>query len=291
VNGREYSEPLAKLTFGIFAGLVGLMITAMLVLFVKESLPFLTDSAVFSLFDKHWTPISTQFSYYGILPLLAGSVLVTVTALLIAIPLGLMAGVYLAEIAGTRERELLKPTIELIAGLPTVLLGFAGFVLIVPLVKSLFGLSIGLTALTGAVVLAFMVLPTIITISDEALRAIPSSYKHAGLALGGGRLQTILKVSIPSAKRGILAAILLGFSRAIGETVIVVLLTGNSAQLSLHPFLPVRTITATIFGEIGGTVVGTTHYSALFTMGLILFLLALTCNTIAYRFLNRTVQL
>jgi phosphate transport system permease protein len=224
---------------------------------------------------------------FGIYPLVTGSVLVTFIATVVAVPFGVVVAVYLAEVATGAENEFLKPFIELLAGIPSVVIGFFGLVVLAPLVKSAFGLQTGLNALTGALLLALMAVPTIISVSEDAIRSVPLSYKQASLALGASKLQTIWRVTVPAALPGIIAAIMLGMGRVIGETMAVMMVTGNAAFLTFSPFDSVRTMTATIAAEMGEVAFGSDHYRALFWVGIVLLVATFVLNVVARRVLKK----
>jgi len=220
-------------------------------------------------------------------PLMVGSLEIAFGAIIIAVSLGVGGAIYIGELAPRPVRETLKPIIEVLATIPSVVLGFIGLKTVVPFVKSIFGLSIGLTALSGSIILAFMSLPTIISISEDAINAVPNGLRNASLALGANKWETTYKIVVPTASSGILAAIMLGLGRIIGETMAVLMITGNSPRIVFSWLQPVRTITATIAAEMGETVQGGLHYSALFGIGLILFLITFLTNFTADRFVNR----
>ena len=229
-------------------------------------------------FGKEWYPTSEPMPAFGIWPLITGTLLVTLGAILFALPLGLATAIFMAEVTSMRIRNLMKPLVELLAGIPSVVFGFFGLVVVVPLIQQLFQLDVGETALAGSIVLGIMALPTIITISEDALRTTPRSLKEASLALGATKWQTIVRVVVPYASSGISTAIILGIGRAIGETMAVLMVTGN-ASIIPHSFLvPVRTIPATIAAELGESPYGGLHFSALFALGIVLFLFTLIIN-------------
>ena len=245
---------------------------------LREGAPAFFTVAPANLFGARWYP---TFDLFGTLPLLLGSALVTVTAIAIALPLGLATAVFVREIAPAWARDLLKPMIEVLAGIPSVVLGFFGITVLAPLVRRLLDAPTGLTAFTGSLLLAYMALPTIISVAEDALDAVPKSYRDAGLAMGATQLQTIWRVVVPAARSGILTAVMLGIGRAIGETMAVIMVTGNAARLPLSLdalFRPVRTMTATIAAEMGEVAQGSTHYHVLFGIGIILFLLTFAIN-------------
>lgn len=265
-------------------------IVVVLLIFVflfKEALPFAREPGLSSLIGARWVPVSFQQQLFGIGPLVAGSVLVTALATLLAVPFGVCGAVYLAELAGVRESAVLKPLIELLASIPSVVLGFFGLVVLAPAVKGAFGLPTGLTALTGALVLALMAIPTIISISEDALRSVPRSYREASIALGASEMQTVCRVTVPAAFSGILAAVMLGMGRVIGETMAVLMVTGNAAIMTLSPLESVRTLTATIAAEMGEVTYGSAHYEALFWVGIVLLLATFGLNILAQRVLRK----
>jgi phosphate transport system permease protein len=248
---------------------------------LREGVPAFFKVAPGNLFGTRWYP---TFNLFGTLPLILGSMLVTVTAIAIALPLGLGTAVFVREIAPGWTREILKPMIEVLAGIPSVVLGFFGITVVAPLVRSVLGAPTGLTAFTGALILAYMALPTIISVAEDALDAVPRSYRDAGLAMGATQWQTIWRVVVPAARSGILTAVMLGMGRAIGETMAVMMVTGNAARMPLtldSLFRPVRTMTATIAAEMGEVAQGSTHYHVLFGVGIMLFLLTFAINLTA----------
>jgi phosphate transport system permease protein len=232
-------------------------------------------------FGREWIPTATPAPQLGIMPLVLGTLWVSVVAIVIALPLGLGVAIYLAELAGARMRKVLKPTIELLAGIPSVVYGFFGLVVLVPLVQRALGLDVGETGFTGAVILAIMALPTIITVAEDAMRGTPRAMREASLALGATQWQTIRRVVVPYARSGISAAAVLGIGRAVGETMAVLMVTGNAAVMPRSLFEPLRTIPATIAAELGEAPAGGAHYRALFMLGCILFLITLAVSITA----------
>lgn len=230
------------------------------------------------LFGKEWFPTAEPAVQLGVLPLILGTLLVSIFAILFALPIGIATAIYMAEVANERVRKVLKPIIELLAGIPSVVYGFFGLIVIVPLIHDLFSLPVGETALAGSIVLGIMALPTIITVSEDAIRNTPRSMKEASLALGANRWQTIHRVVLPYSMSGISAAAILGIGRAIGETMAVLMVTGNAAVMPHSLLQPVRTIPATIAAELGEAPQGGVHYQALFALGCILFILTLVIN-------------
>ncbi|MDR1682838.1 MAG: phosphate ABC transporter permease subunit PstC [Candidatus Symbiothrix sp.] len=236
-----------------------------------------TDNLSFSDFFQgtEWLPTATPAPQFGLMPLLMGTLWVSLFAILIALPLGLGVAVYLSELAGKRMRQFLKPTIELLAGIPSVVYGFFGLVVLAPFVQNLLHLPVGETAFTGSLVLAIMALPTIITIAEDAMQNTPQAMREASLGLGANHWQTIYRVVIPYSASGISAAVVLGIGRAIGETMAVLMVTGNAAVIPHSLFEPVRTIPATIAAELGEAPAGGSHYQALFLLACILFVITM----------------
>jgi len=228
-----------------------------------------------------WMPTATPAPLFGVLPLVLGTLLVSFFAILFALPLGLGVAIYLSELASDRTRKLMKPTIELLAGIPSVVYGFFGLVVLVPLIQKTFHLPVGETALAGSLILAIMALPTIITVAEDAMRNTPRAMREASVALGATQWQTICKVIIPYAMSGISAAVVLGIGRAIGETMAVLMVTGNAAVMPTSLFESVRTIPATIAAELGESPAGGAHYQALFLLGCILFFITLIISITA----------
>ncbi len=266
------------------SGIASVVVMVLIFLFLfRESVPLFRDVSLrHFLFGRDWLPISEPPSF-GIVPLVAGTFAVTVSAAVAAVPIGVGAAVYLAEIAPRRLREGLKLAVELLAALPSVVIGFLGIRLLVPWVKAVFGLPTGFTALTGAALLALMALPTIISVAEDALGAVPGTYRQASYALGATRWETITRVVIPAARSGLLAAVLLGFGRVIGETMVVLMVTGNAPIVPRSLFDPARLMTATIAAEMGETVRPSEHYHALFAVGAVLFAVTFLVNLAADR--------
>jgi phosphate transport system permease protein len=234
-----------------------------------------------------WSPSGFAVASFGILTLVAGTLLVSAGAAVLAVPLGIACAVYLAEAASPLERELVKPVVELLAGVPSVVIGFFGLVVLNPLLARTFNIPHGLTALNGALLLALMSLPTIISISEDALTAVPREYKEASLALGANRWQTVIRVILPAAFSGVSAAVMLGIGRAIGETMTVVMATGNALLFPTGFLSSIRTMTATLAIEMGEVAFNSTHYFALFAVGFVLFAMTFFLSMLADLFLHR----
>ena len=246
-----------------------------------EGLPAIQKVSLTTLFSSRWYPIE---DYFGLLPLIGGSIIITLGAILIAVPFGIGTAVYLSEIAPRWIRELLKPFIEILGGLPSVVLGFLGMLILSPFLRKLLELPTGLTALTGSILLGGIAIPTVVSVAEDALDAVPKSFRDASLAIGATEWQTIWRVTLPAARSGVLTAIMLGVGRAIGETMTVMMVTGNAPILPKgisDLFSPVRTMTATIAAEMGEVASGSVHYHVLFLIGIVLFLISLVVNITA----------
>jgi phosphate transport system permease protein len=267
----------------LFVGLIFLFL-------LTEGLPTLREVPLADLLGQRWYPIE---AYYGLLPLLGGTLIVTLGAVLLAMPVGIGTAIYIAEVAPRGVREVLKPFIEVMAGVPSVVLGFLGMLVLAPYLRILFNLPTGLSAFTGALLLAAISIPTIVSVAEDALDAVPRSYRDAALALGATHWQTIWRVTLPAARSGVLTAVMLGVGRAIGETMTVMMVTGNAPVVPRGLgalFSPVRTMTATIAAEMGEVATGSTHYHVLFFIGIVLFLISLAINVTASSVVFRSRQ-
>jgi len=264
------------------SGYSAILFVALIFFFLlREGLPALSEVESSSLLNIRWYPIE---SYFGILPLLTGSLIVTIGAGLIAVPFGIGTAIYISEIAPRWMREILKPLVELLGGLPSVVLGFLGILVLSPFLRVFLDLPTGLTAFTGSLLLGGIAVPTVVSVAEDALDAVPRAYREGAWALGATRWQTIWRVTLPAARSGVLTAIMLGLGRAIGETMTVMMVTGNAPVLAVKLgslFSPVRTMTATIAAEMGEVASGSTHYHVLFFIGMVLFLISLGVNIAA----------
>ncbi len=269
-------------------GITSVIIFSLIFLFLlRTGLTLFRDVSLKEfLFSKNWFPISVN-PQYGILPLVAGSLLITAGAILISVPIGVGCAIYISEVAPPKTKMVLKVIIEFLSAIPSVVLGFLGIVVLANWVRISFSLSSGFTALTGSILVSLMALPTIITISDDAINALPKEYREASLALGATKWETIINVLVPAASSGIIAAIMLGIGRAIGETMTVMMVTGNAAKIPDTFLTSARTMTATIAAEMGDTVRNGTHYHALFAVGIVLLMMTTCINLIADFVLNR----
>lgn len=277
---------IEKLIF--LCGLASILFVILIFAFLlKEGISFFTEISFPKFIGaRYWYPISDP-PQFGILPLILGSLMVTLGAIIVSVPLSIAAAFYISEVAPLKIKDILKAGIEMLAAIPSVVLGFIGMVTLVPWIKKAFHLPTGLTALSGSIMLGLMAMPTIISISEDAINAVPKSYKEGALALGATRWQAMYRVIIYAAMPGIIAATMLGIGRVIGETMAVMMITGNAAVIP-HTFLqPVRTLTATIAAEMGETVHGSMHYYSLFAIGIILFVITFIINFTADIFLHR----
>ena len=264
------------------SGYSAILFVALIFFFlVREGIPTLQEVTAPDLLNVRWYPIE---SLYGIWPLITGSIMVTLGATLVAVPLGIGTAIYISEIAPRWVREILKPIVELLGGLPSVVLGFLGILVLAPYLRVLLNLPTGLTALTGSLLLGGIAVPTVVSVAEDALDAVPRAYREGAWALGATRWQTIWRVTLPAARSGVLTAIMLGIGRAIGETMTVMMVTGNAPVLATalgSLFSPIRTMTATIAAEMGEVANGSTHYHVLFFIGMVLFLISLGVNIAA----------
>jgi len=261
------------------------------ILFVFAIFFFIFREAAPALFGKvnliefftstQWQPDSEVQPQYGILALLVGTVSVTVLAMALAVPLGLGAAVFISEFCEGKLKETLKVLIELLAAIPSIVWGFVGYMVLGPIIIRLTGAPVGVNLLNGGIVLALMSVPIIVSLGEDALKAVPDAYREAALSLGASRWEIVYRVLFPAARNGLLAAVLLGVGRAIGETMAVLMCTGHAVQIP-HSFLdPVRTLTATIASELGEAVAGSVHYRVLFVIGLVLFAVSFAINVTA----------
>jgi phosphate transport system permease protein len=248
---------------------------------LKDALSLFGDYSLGKfLFGRNWLPVSEP-PKFGIIPLLIGSIYVTAVAILICVPIGIMAAMFIAEVAPKSLKQILKSFIEILASIPSVVLGFIGIVWLGPFLKTQFHLTTGMCGLTGSLLLAFMALPTVISISEDALVSVPRTFREAAFGLGATRWQTLWRIMLPAASSGIIAGVMLGMGRVIGETMVVMMVTGNAPVIPTSILQPLRTLTATIAGEMGETVSGSEHYFALFAVGLVLFAITFVINFFA----------
>lgn len=277
---------IEKLIF--LSGIASIVFVILIFVFLlKEGISLFKYTSLWEFVSgRFWYPISDP-PKLGILPLILGSLLVTLGAVLISVPLGICAAFYIADVASPKIRDILKSCVEILSAIPSVVLGFIGMITLVPFIKFIFKIPTGLTALSGSIMLAFMALPTIISISEDAINAVPRQYKEGAIALGATHWQALYRVIMHGALPGIIAASMLGIGRVIGETMAVMMITGNAAVIPRTFLRPVRTLTATIAAEMGETVRGSEHYYALFAIGIVLFVISFAINVTADLFLNK----
>jgi len=289
-NRRQTTEKSMQAMFFIIAtASITILFLIMLFLF-KEGLPiFKTVSVKDFIFGKYWYPTSDPADF-GIFPLIVASVAVTSVSGMISIPLGVMTAVYLSEIARPRVGEIVKPVVELLAALPSVVIGFFGMVLVAPFLQRVFGIPTGLNLFNASLMLAFMSIPTICSISEDAIHSVPVALREASVALGATQLQTIARVVVPASLSGISTAVILGLSRAVGETMVVLMVAGGAAMLPESIFDPVRPMPASIAAEMAEAPVGGEHYHALFATGIVLFVFTLIFNIVADYIAHRYTQ-
>ncbi|WP_290773681.1 phosphate ABC transporter permease subunit PstC [Anaerofustis sp.] len=269
----------------LFCAVVSVISVVVISLYmIISGAPVMKEVGFFNfLFGTEWNPTGSNPSF-GIFPMILSSICATIGAIVIGVPIGILTAVFLSEIANKKVANFIRPFIEILAGIPSVIYGFVGLILLVPFIADVFGLSYGACLFTGMIVLAIMILPTIVTISEDSLRALPSEYKEASLGLGATKIQTIFKILIPAARSGITTGIVLGIGRAIGETMAVIMVTGNSVNLP-KLFGSVRLMTSGIVSEMSYAV--GTHRDALFAIGLVLFVFIMAINLILNSILNK----
>lgn len=285
---HHQKENIIKSFFFLNGLLVVIALLGIFLLLLFNALPTFKDVKLAEfIFGTNWNPSAYLESSYGILSQVVSTLMVTIGSLIIAVPLGIGTAAYLSDVASPRVREIAKPVVEILAGIPSVVVGFLGIVLVGPLIAKVTGNYSGLNALNGSVLLAVMSLPTIVSLSEDALGSVPKSYTEASLALGGNPWQTLVRVKIPAASSGILAASMLGMGRAIGETMTVLMATGNAPAMPNNFFAPVRTMTATIAIELGEVPYYTTHFHSLFAIGLVLFIFTFILNLVSDIILHR----
>lgn len=248
----------------------------------QKNMKFLDDNNISPeevLLGTEWFPTAAPSAIFGILPLVLGTLWVALVAILIALPFGISVSIYMSEIASDRVRGMFRPVVELLNGIPSVVFGFFGLIVIVPFLQNVLDLPVGESGFAGSIVLAIMALPTIITVAEDAMRSCPRTMREASLALGATKWQTIRRVVIPYSSSGITSGVVLGIGRAVGETMAVLMVTGNAAVMPTSIFEPLRTIPATIAAELGEAPAGGAHYQALFLLGVILFVITFLINS------------
>jgi phosphate transport system permease protein len=282
INFRKLKDSIIRAFFFTNGILAVFILMGIFFFLLYTAIPAFREIDIKEFFtSKNWNPTSPVKEEYGIVSMIFSTFLVTLGALAIAVPIGIGVASYLSDVAHWKVREIVKPIIEILAGIPSVVIGFLGIVLFGPAIAKITGQSHGLNAINGSILLAVMALPTIISISEDSLNAVPRAYKEASLALGASRWQTLMRVKIPAALSGIIAAVMLGMGRAIGETMTVLMATGNAPAFPSGFLSSIRTMTATIAIELGEVPYYTTHYYALFAIGLVLFLITFFVNLIS----------
>ena len=287
---RRQKEKLIKIIFFVFA-LISVVILGLIVFSLfREGLPLFKKVNIYDfIFGLEWYPTADP-PLFGIFTLIVASIIVTIFATIIAVPLGVLSAVYISEIAPQAIKEILKSSIELLAGLPSVVLGFFGMVVVAPWMQETFDLPTGLNIVNASVILAIMAIPTISSISEDALYAVSREFKEASYALGATKFETITRVILPSALSGILTAVILGMSRAIGETMVVLMVAGGAAALPESIFDSVRPMPASIAAEMGEAPYRSAHYQALFATGIVLFFMTMVFNLVADHISNKFKQ-
>ena len=279
----DRAEPLIEWIIRLCGWSAILFVFAIFFFVFREAAPVLFSkwNPIEFFTSTRWQPASESRPEYGILALMAGTVSVTALAMAIAVPLGLGAAVYISEFCTGKFKEILKVLIELLAAIPSVVWGFVGYMVVAPLIIEWTGAPVGVNLLNGGIILALMSVPIIVSVGEDALKAVPDSYREAALSLGASRWEIVYRVLFPAAKNGLLAAVLLGVGRAIGETMAVLMATGHAVQIPRSLLDPIRTLTATIAAELGEAVQGDVHYRMLFVIGLVLFVITFAVNLTA----------
>ena len=277
----KLKENIIKWVFTVLAFSSLLFLLGIIIVLFKEGLPVFNAVSIKGfLFGKSWYPTFDP-PEYGILPLILASFWITIGAMFVCVPLGIGSALYIHELAGKNAKMILKPLIEILSAIPSIVFGFFGMVIVAPFLQSLLKIPTGLCGLTASVVLGIMAIPVVSSIAEDALNYVPRSFKEASYALGANRWQTLIKVVIPAAGSGISTSIILGMSRIVGETMTVLMVSGGAAVIPKSFLDPIRPMTSTIAAEMGEAVMGSAHYNALFAIGLVLFLITMVFNVIA----------
>jgi len=278
---RHFRETIYKRVFTILAFASLLFLTGIVLTLFVEAYPFLVSHDISrTLFGLYWYPTYDP-PEFGMLPLITASFVVTLGAMVVCIPIGVGTALFLHELASASQRAVLKPLIEILAGIPSIIFGFFGMIIVAPFIQGLLDIPVGLNAFTASLVLGIMATPTVASLTEDAVSFVPRSFREASLALGATRWQTLIRVVMPAAGSGISTAIILGIGRAVGETMVVLMVAGGAAVIPGSVFDPVRPMTATIAAEMGEAVMGSPHYNALFAIGLTLFFITLAINIVA----------
>jgi len=278
---KKFREELYRWCFAVLAFASLVFLVGIILSLLKESWPFFVSySPTKALFGQFWYPTASP-GEFGMLPLIVASVVVTGGAMIVCVPIGVGSALFLHELASYRVRAVLKPIVELLASIPSIIFGFFGMLIVAPFLQKILGIPTGLNAFTASLVLGIMAIPTVSSLAEDALSFVPKSFREASLAVGANRWQTLTRVVVPAAGSGISTAVILGMSRAVGETMTVLMVAGGAAIIPRSIFDPVRPMTSTIAAEMGEAVTGSMHYQSLFALGLILFLMTLFFNILA----------
>jgi phosphate transport system permease protein len=281
ISVNSIKERLIKLIFSVLAFSSLVFLIGIIITLFKESYPFFSQFDILgSLFGIKWYP-TAEPPEFGMFTIIFASIAVTIGAMAVCVPIGIGTALYIHEIAGPKQRAILKPVIEILAGIPSIVYGFFGMLIVAPFLQRLLDIPTGLNGFTASLVLGVMAIPTVSSISEDALSFVPRSFREASLAIGATRWQTLTRVILPAAGSGISTAIILGMSRAVGETMTVLMVAGGAAVIPKSIFDPLRPMTSTIAAEMGEASMGSPHYHALFAIGLILFIITLIFNIIA----------
>ncbi len=284
----KWREKILEGIFALCASLSILTTLGVIAVLLFESIAFFREIPLTRfLTETEWTPLFTK-KHFGIIVLLSGTFLTTVIAMAVALPLGLMAAVYMSEYASDRLRRILKPSLEILAGIPTVVYGYFALLFVTPLLKKLIPSLAGFNALSAGLVMGIMIIPTVASLSEDALYGVPRSLREGAYALGATTRQVVTGVVIPAASSGIIASFILGISRALGETMIVAIAAGQTPRLTLNPLVPIETMTAYIVQvSLGDVPTGSLEFRTIFAVGLTLFLINLAFNLLSYRLASR----
>ncbi len=290
VTSRKIKEFSVQFSLTSIAFIALLSLCGIFVFLLMNSLPLFKNYSLYEfIFGMYWYP-TYEPADFGILPLIVGSLVVTIFSCIIAVPLGVFTAAYLAEIAHKQTRRIIKPFVELLAALPSVVIGFFGMVIVAPFLQNTFDIATGLNLFNASLMLAFMSVPTICSISEDAMHSVSNSLREASLALGATQWETLIRVIIPSSLSGIGTAVMLGMSRAIGETMVVLMVAGGAAMLPTSIFDPIRPMPASIAAEMAEAPYFSEHYLALFSIGLVLFIFTFCFNFIAFRITEKHKQ-
>ncbi|MBN1895998.1 phosphate ABC transporter permease subunit PstC [bacterium] len=279
---RRIKEKSIERFFQANALLAIIILSGIFYLLFTEGFPALKAVGIREFFFRaRWDPTSPVRESYGLLSMIVSTLMASIGAMMIAVPIGIAAAAYLADVAHPKVREIIKPVMEILAGMPSVVIGFIGIVVLGPLIAEMFKIPSGLNALNGSILLSLMSLPTIVSISEDSILSVPQEFKNASLALGATRWQTLVRVTLPAASSGIIASVMLGMGRAIGETMTVLMACGNAPAFPMGFLEPIRTMTATMAIELGETVQGGMHYQSLFVVAIVLFVMTFAVNLIS----------